>query len=340
MKPIADRAFAFLQGLYRLQSTAELSQWIVNQLPNVFGVENAILCQHDGAHKVITSVVAQHPFSRGNMMPAINESGIMAMHPFWETIFDTERPARPLSELVARRAWHSNPLYQEVFRPDGIEDQMNIEVLGDKNHFTSINLLRACRGFHRDEVALFAQLRVHITQAFMNAQLVEKSRLLENNGQLQHHFMIDCHGKINRSDHRSCQVLAYLFNNRGELPNDVAGWVEKQVHRFNQGLIAQRVAPLKYQFGGKTWIFSLHRNFENQCYHIIATTLQPRPAQCGLSQRENEVLDWVAQGKSNDQISEILGISVNTLKTHLKRIFTKLGVENRTAAVQARNTVR
>lgn len=52
----------------------------------------------------------------------------------------------------------------------------------------------------------------------------------------------------------------------------------------------------------------------------------------GLTLREAEVLVWIASGKSNKEISEILLISPRTVNKHLERVFTKLGVENRASA--------
>ena len=56
-------------------------------------------------------------------------------------------------------------------------------------------------------------------------------------------------------------------------------------------------------------------------------------AQKGLSHREGEVLFWVSQGKSNQEVGIILHISHRTVSKHLERIYIKLGVESRTAAV-------
>jgi DNA-binding CsgD family transcriptional regulator len=53
----------------------------------------------------------------------------------------------------------------------------------------------------------------------------------------------------------------------------------------------------------------------------------------GLTPREREILRWLAAGKSNSQVATILAISPRTVHKHLERIFRKLGVENRTAAV-------
>ncbi len=51
-----------------------------------------------------------------------------------------------------------------------------------------------------------------------------------------------------------------------------------------------------------------------------------------LTPREREVLGWVAAGKTNGQIEQILGAMPRTVAKHLERIYEKLGVETRTAA--------
>ncbi len=51
-----------------------------------------------------------------------------------------------------------------------------------------------------------------------------------------------------------------------------------------------------------------------------------------LTEREVEVLNLIAKGCSNQEISERLCISLNTVKTHIKNIFQKLEVEDRTQA--------
>lgn len=52
-----------------------------------------------------------------------------------------------------------------------------------------------------------------------------------------------------------------------------------------------------------------------------------------LSEREQEVMRYLIQGQTNKEISNQMSISVNTVKKHLQNIFTKLGVDTRTAAV-------
>ena len=54
--------------------------------------------------------------------------------------------------------------------------------------------------------------------------------------------------------------------------------------------------------------------------------------QLQLTDRESEVLFWIANGKTNREAAEILSMSPRTVNKHLEQIFPKLGVENRTAA--------
>ena len=69
----------------------------------------------------------------------------------------------------------------------------------------------------------------------------------------------------------------------------------------------------------------------NEIKHAEAT---PTPmAQFSLTPRENDVLGWLAKGKTNRDIAEILGMSPRTVNKHLEHIFIKLGVETRSAAV-------
>ncbi len=56
----------------------------------------------------------------------------------------------------------------------------------------------------------------------------------------------------------------------------------------------------------------------------------------GLTHRESEVLLWIAKGKANRDIGEILGLSARTVNKHLEQIYAKLGVENRASAAVRR----
>ncbi|HKP82602.1 MAG TPA: response regulator transcription factor [Pyrinomonadaceae bacterium] len=54
----------------------------------------------------------------------------------------------------------------------------------------------------------------------------------------------------------------------------------------------------------------------------------------GVTRRELEILELIAQGMSNREIADKLFVSENTVKTHSSRLFDKLGAKRRTQAVQ------
>ena len=51
-----------------------------------------------------------------------------------------------------------------------------------------------------------------------------------------------------------------------------------------------------------------------------------------MTPRERQILAWVARGKTNSEIAEILWIAPTTVRRHLENIYAKLGVHTRTAA--------
>ena len=61
--------------------------------------------------------------------------------------------------------------------------------------------------------------------------------------------------------------------------------------------------------------------------------LHERRVEVDLTAREREVLAWVARGKTNPQIAELLWVSPGTVRKHLENVYAKLGVSTRTAAV-------
>ena len=68
---------------------------------------------------------------------------------------------------------------------------------------------------------------------------------------------------------------------------------------------------------------------------LVLDLLPPFPGRFrprGLTEREAEVLEWVAKGKTDPEIAKILGTRPRTIEKHLEHILAKLGVENRTTA--------
>jgi DNA-binding NarL/FixJ family response regulator len=78
------------------------------------------------------------------------------------------------------------------------------------------------------------------------------------------------------------------------------------------------------------------QTFDRKVFRRLVAESQVRPAQKGaggLTEREHEVLNLLALGLTNKEIAERLVITTNTVKRHIKAIFTKMEVHTRSAAV-------
>jgi DNA-binding NarL/FixJ family response regulator len=77
----------------------------------------------------------------------------------------------------------------------------------------------------------------------------------------------------------------------------------------------------------------IHPNLTRQFLEEIRQLTKAEQSVAALSAREVEVLQMIAYGRTNREVAEELHISPQTVKTYLERIFTKLGVSDRTRAV-------
>jgi DNA-binding CsgD family transcriptional regulator len=69
------------------------------------------------------------------------------------------------------------------------------------------------------------------------------------------------------------------------------------------------------------------------CLHETYRDLTIKSARAALSTREHDILSWGAEGKTDEEISVILNITINTVRFHWKNIFRKLAANRRTYAI-------
>lgn len=80
-------------------------------------------------------------------------------------------------------------------------------------------------------------------------------------------------------------------------------------------------------------IHDVHAGVRRRIPTEVAEGIAAHVVEDALSQRETEVLNHVAAGCSNKQVGQLLAISEETVKAHMKNILGKLGVRDRTHAV-------
>jgi DNA-binding CsgD family transcriptional regulator len=115
--------------------------------------------------------------------------------------------------------------------------------------------------------------------------------------------------------------------------------VEHSVEIYG-GLVAAVFASLGIWLGLK-----LTRHSETVVVREVAAPVnfvrdQKKLESLGITPRELEILELIAEGLSNREIAERVYVSENTVKTHSSRVFDKLGARRRTQAVQLGKELR
>lgn len=107
----------------------------------------------------------------------------------------------------------------------------------------------------------------------------------------------------------------------GASPEAASTVLCRQAAADGRTLLARRLGDIG--MGEAMWLLSLQRPGEAAASRLATAALTPR---------ETEVLSWVAKGKTNRDVGDILGLSPRTVNKHLEHVFEKLGVETRAAA--------
>jgi CheY-like chemotaxis protein/DNA-binding CsgD family transcriptional regulator len=131
-------------------------------------------------------------------------------------------------------------------------------------------------------------------------------------------------------------IQVYFDAPDGRLPEALEIWLRLQLARLDDPQHAPQ--PLVRERDGRQLVLSLQQRTGDDDWLIVmrevsdAATVSALLATFKLTLREAEVLYWVAKGKTNRDIGDILGSSPATVKKHLEHVFVKLGVETRNAA--------
>jgi DNA-binding NarL/FixJ family response regulator len=180
---------------------------------------------------------------------------------------------------------------------------------------------------------MLARIRVHLA----NARMTQSARAaLDVSG--RYLLAVNDTGKILWATPQAQKLLSDTLAEGSDddvvLPDPIPQWLE-QAQKGKTGPKTTTMASfpdneqLRLQYMGKLGVNEF-------LLRLAKDTSADMPAEfsseLGLTTREGEVLSWLSKGKTNRDIAQILGLSPRTVDKHLEQIYSKLGVENRTAA--------
>lgn len=150
-------------------------------------------------------------------------------------------------------------------------------------------------------------------------------------------------GEVKRWPHRAQLILVDYFDCQfgGDWapPQTLLEWLRTQFVRAKSGdVLPDAFAPLVVRLPAKHLTVRFFHPPGKPAYLTFEETTDSatdptRFTAIGLTPRQSEVLTWVAQGKRDSEIAQIIHSSARTVSNHVYRILQRLGVETRTAAV-------
>lgn len=269
-------------------------------------------------------------------------------HPWGQRVLiSPDYGVRTISDFLSDHEFRTLDLYQEYYRPLGISRQLGVSLSVPPRLFIPIMINRDGLDYCARERQILDVLRPHLTQGFHNAHAWE--RMTERRSSVQRLFQTlnkalietDRYGKIlwtsPGADKFFLRHRLWSPNLSPYLPSPLLDWLLNIVRqREPQSLLSTPAKPLRLR---TAWgILIVHLVASDKRVRLLLEDRSRVLSSNGelesqLSPREQEVLKILATGKSNDQIARLLGISRRTVQKHLERIYARLGVENRTAAV-------
>jgi DNA-binding CsgD family transcriptional regulator len=258
-----------------------------------------------------------------------DECGIPFPDPLWHEVVPTH-PVRvahrggyagalKVSDFLSGAELRRSRLY-EWQRQFGVTHSMEIPLFHSRWRPTTLHFDRfGGPDFSERDRELLDILQPHLarlwraprTRRLLRAALTELNRRPHSHGVV----LLDGAGTVDFASQEAKRLLRVFFpDNWGRhLPPRLAEWVE-----------SDSVEPLRQRRDGRVLIV------EREMQTLL---LSEERAGAQLTDREQEVLAWVARGKTNAEIAQLLCLAPSTIRKHLENVYAKLGVRTRTAAV-------
>lgn len=350
--PALDVLGGILGALYDLNRHRDantLAQKTVSVVPRIIACDSAIFARIEPSTRSCS--IAAWP---EGVFDAVDQDEAIRLHQHDHPLFAhfavrRDAKAWSLHDFVPRATFQRSPLYRSLYRPLGIEFQLLMMVPYPDRAPRVLVLNRRLTPFSEQDRQLLELLWPHLAQAVRSSRAASKQSgvpVLDQHFQGKGVVLLD---QVGNTELCTEQARVWLtrycvggFSRREirSLPEPIAGWVGVALADrtlVSRG-IADPLAPLILRRGDQFLAIRLIADHgRGQHLLLMEESAMNTPPDLllglGLTDREAEVLAWVAQGKTNREAAVILGTSTRTVQKHLERVFTKLGVESRTAAI-------
>ena len=254
-----------------------------------------------------------------------------------------------ISDSIAFPRFRHTALYSDYYRPIGIDHAIALPMLVDGRQLVSFVLNRSRRDFSESERTLLEAVREPLARLYQMSRAVERARgelaglaaLTEGSG--SGWMRLDPARELLAASPNATRWLPRFCGREVRIGQPLTPALDRWLRDLVPGDVnAPAVLPtlLLCDCGDRLMLQALRLAGADEPapFHVrmqlrlAAAHLAPL-ADPSLTPRELQVMQGVAAGKTDREIAALLQCSYRTVQKHLERIYTRLGVETRTAAV-------
>ena len=244
---------------------------------------------------------------------------IATQHPLCARHHRGEIGALKLSDCWTLRELRRTRTYELLCRPWGIEHSLTVAIPSPLWRTMGFAFERRSGDFGERDRRVLDLLQPHLVRIWRAARtrrvLASALRGLDQapEGESRGVVVVRPPSQLEYASPPARRLLREFFPTRSDgLPGELVSWLDGAAE------------PLVVARGDR--VLRIERSGD-------ALLLEASLADVRLTRREQEVLGWVARGKTNAQVAEVLWLSPGTVRKHLENAYAKLGVRTRTAAV-------
>lgn len=328
--------------------------------------------EFDGLHALMLRLVSRlvpndwasyNEFTRGDFRPVLNiripdsteikkrAPSLLACitdHPIMQVPLGSFS-AYTMSDFLPWRDFQRSTIFNEYYRHVGVRYQLFFSFDGGQGALRGIALNRRQRDFSARDRAVLHLVSPHFAQAHATAKRLHRIQLvssaLEQPEVSAAEMTLTLRADL-RIEGLSDSARIWLERHLGltlydgmPAPEPLQCWLRREESLRSQcDSLPEPRAPFRLSGPtGAVYVRFVARDADDRTIILLRSAVPESAAAAsglsGLTGRENEVLNWIARGKSNPEIAIILGVSVRTVYKHVENLFAKLGVESRAQAM-------
>ena len=338
----------FVRELYGLDSVQRIFERVAEGLGSLIGAESVFVARADPKRNTVSLLADNIGPELRKLWPTLvalrHENPAISYH-----MSHPEGPALMIEDLLPMSQWKRTAVFNEFYSRLEMQERLSLSLTLSRPDITGVVAHRKRTPFTERDRSMLNFLRFHVSEACSTAKgcpvlaLPSVMEALESlvGGSI---VTLDGSGKVQFCSDLAQRYFESYFPNEGPvsdgLPASVRGWIFREITHFESDELGIRPPqPLLVRRGERTLHIRVARIKERAGFVLLLRAEDPafelaKLSILGLGARPTEVLYWLAKGKTNKEIGMILSMATETVKAHLKDIYSRLSVENRaTAAV-------